>query len=72
MRREAHVRLTYKYEQKWSFLAFRSDSQTLVDIQKMVAPKRFWVNSISFANSLLETMIENTLKNFIFVHINTE
>ena len=28
--REARVRLTYKYEQKLSFLAFRSDSLTLV------------------------------------------
>ena len=29
--REAHVKLTYQCEQKLTFLAFRSDSQTLVD-----------------------------------------
>ena len=43
--REAHVRVTYKYEQKWSFLAFRSDSQTLVDTQKLAAPERFRLKS---------------------------
>ena len=34
---------TYEYEQKLIFLAFRSDSQTLVDTQKLVAPERFKV-----------------------------
>ena len=47
---EAHVRLMCKYKQKWSFLAFRSDSQMLVDTLKLVAPERFWVNSTSFAH----------------------
>ena len=42
---EAYVRLTYKYEQKSSFLAFRSDSKTLVATQKLVAPERFWLKS---------------------------
>ena len=33
--------LTYECEQKLSFLVFRSDSQMLVDTQKLVAPERF-------------------------------
>ena len=39
--RETHVRLTQEHEEKCSFLAFRSDSQTLVDTQKLVAPQQF-------------------------------
>ena len=32
------------YVWKWSFLAFRSDSQTLVDTQKLVAPEFLYVS----------------------------
>ena len=59
--REAQVRFRYKSEQKWSFLAFRSDSQMLVDTLKLVAPERFWLNSTSFAHSPFVTMIKNTI-----------
>ena len=38
---ETHVRLMQEHEEKCSFLAFRSDSQTLVDTQKLVAPQQF-------------------------------
>ena len=43
----AHVWLTYEYEQKLTFLAFRSDSQLLVDTQKLVAPEIFQLKSIN-------------------------
>ena len=52
---------TYEYEQKLIFLAFRSDSQTLVDTQKLVAPERFRVNSTIFAHDPLVTMMKNTI-----------
>ena len=48
---------------KQSFLAFRSDSQTQVETQKQVAPKRFWVNFTSFAHGSLVTMMKNTVFN---------
>ena len=43
---ENHVRLTQEHEEKCSFLAFRSDSQTLVDTQKLVAPQQFMAKDI--------------------------
>ena len=58
--RETHVRLTQEHEEKCSFLAFRSDSQTLVDTQKLVAPQLFQVNLIIFTCKPLVSMIKNT------------
>ena len=49
-----------KYGKKLKFLAFRSDSQMLVDTQKLIAPELFEVNLTSFAHSSLITMIKNT------------
>ena len=37
--------------EKWTFLAFLSDSQTLVDTQKLVVPSRFSLNSIVFTST---------------------
>ena len=36
----------YEYEPKLTFLALSSDSQTLVDTQKLVGPERFWLKLI--------------------------
>ena len=44
--RETNVRLMQEHEEKCSFLAFRSDSQMLVDTQKLVAPQQFHANRI--------------------------
>ena len=51
---------TYEYEQKLIFLAFRSDSQTLVDTQKLVAPQQFHVNLAIYLREPLVSMIKNT------------
>ena len=53
---KAHAR-TWR---KCSFLAFRSDSQTLVDTQKLVAPRKFHVNLVIFVREPLVSMIKNT------------
>ena len=71
---ETHVRLTQKQEEKCSFLAFRSDSQMLVDTQKLVATQQFHVNLAIFVHELLISMIKNTdfnLKNCIFLNVLT-
>ena len=39
------VRLKQEHEEKSSFLAFRSDSQMLVDTQKLVTPQQFILNT---------------------------
>ena len=41
--RETQVRLTQKHEEKLTFLAFRNDSQTLVDTQKLDEKHTFLV-----------------------------
>ena len=56
--REAYVRLMYKYEQILSFLAFRSDSKTLVATQKLVAPERFWLKSNNLTHEPLMSMMK--------------
>ena len=40
-------------------LVFKSDSQTLVDTQKLVAHYQFLVNLVIFVHELLVSMIEN-------------
>ena len=57
--RETHVRLTQEHEEKSIFLAFRSDSQMLVDTQTLVAPQQFNVNLVIFVCELLVSMILN-------------
>ena len=54
--RKAHART----RRKMQFLAFRSDSQTLVDTQKLVAPQQFHVNLVIFVREPLVSMIKNT------------
>ena len=54
--RKAHTR-TWR---KMKFQAFRSDSQTLADTQKLVAPQQFHVNNVIFASKPLVSMIKNT------------
>ena len=55
-----HERLTQEHEEKCIFLAFRSDYQTLVDTQKLVAPQQFHVNLVIFVREPLVSMIKNT------------
>ena len=57
--RETHVKLMQEHEEKSSFLAFRSDSKTLVDTQKLVALQQFHVNLVIFVRKPLVGMIKN-------------
>ena len=50
------------------FLAFRSDSQTLVDTQRMVAPQQFWVNLVIFVCEPLVSMIKKHWFYLMFLH----
>ena len=51
-----------EHEEKCSFLAFRSNSQTLVDTQKLVAPQQF------HADGLLYVKMMKNDKNGCFYH----
>ena len=64
--RETHVRLTQEHEEKCSFLAFRSDSQTLGDTQKLVASQQFHVNLVILVREPLISMIKRA---FLFAFI---
>ena len=59
--RETHVRLLQEHEEKCNFLAFRSDSQTLVYTQKLVAPQQFDVNLVIFVRKPLVSMIKKLI-----------
>ena len=48
-----------EHEEKCSLLALRSDSQTLVDTQKLVTPQQFYVNFVIFVRKPLVRMIKN-------------
>ena len=52
----------YEYEPKLTFLALSSDSQTLVDTQKLVGPERFWLKSNFFAHESLMSMMKRFLR----------
>ena len=50
-----------EHEEKCSFLVFQSDSQTLVDTQKLVAPQQFHVYLVIFVCEPLVSMIETLI-----------
>ena len=54
-----------EHEEKYSFLAFRSDSQTLVDTQKLVAPQQFHVIFVIFVR---EPLVSTELTFFMTVN----
>ena len=49
----------HEHEEKCSFLVFRSDSQTLVDALKLVAPQQFHVKLVIFVRKPLVGKIKN-------------
>ena len=59
--RETHERFMQKHEEISSFLAFRSDSQTLVDTQKLVAPQQYSLNLDIFVREPLVSMIKTLI-----------
>ena len=52
---KAHARTRIKMQ----FLAFRSDSQMLIDTQKLVTPQQFHVNLVIFVRKPLVRMIKH-------------